>query len=239
MILNCCILEDEAIYSDHLTKLLKQWKQGKDCDLSIDVYRFPSELYPVIHQISYDIIFLDIMLDSREAGIETAKKLRMDGFSGDLVFLTNFQDYVFEGYPVHALDYLLKPASCEKINGCMDQVLKRVTNGCFFYRARESVLQVRYDNILYFSSLNHATEVVTIQSRYGIQMTLKSLSSTLPKQFVQCHKSSIVNVFHIERMNHTELTLSNQEKLPIGRTYLRQLQQDVISLMQERRSVRW
>ena len=199
MNLNCCILENELIYIDHLMKLLRQWQNETGCDLSVDTLCSASELYEAVSQKHYDILFIDIVLNNGENGIEAAKKLRSESWSGDLVFLTNFQDYVFEGYPVHALDYLIKPASYEKICHCMNQVLEKLSGSCFFYRVRDSVI--------------------------------------LPAQFVQCHRTVIVNLAHIEFMNNTEILLSNQERLPIGRTYLKKLQQDIISLMQERRSL--
>ena len=117
---NCCILENELIYIDHLMKLLRQWQNETGCDLSVDTFCSASELYEAVSQKHYDILFIDIVLNNGENGIEAAKKLRSESWSGDLVFLTNFQDYVFEGYPVHSLDYLIKPASYEKICHCMN-----------------------------------------------------------------------------------------------------------------------
>ena len=66
---------------------------------------------------------------------------------------------------------------------------------------------------------------------------LKKLLKTLPNQFVQCHRTLIINLNHIELMNNNEIILSNQEHVPIGRTYLKQVQQQLISLMQEKRSL--
>ncbi|MCI7097763.1 MAG: LytTR family DNA-binding domain-containing protein [Lachnospiraceae bacterium] len=237
MNLNCCILENELIYIDHLMKLLRQWQNETGCDLSVDTLCSASELYEAISQKHYDILFIDIVLNNGENGIDVAKKLRSESYSGDLVFLTNFQDYVFEGYPVHALDYLIKPASYEKIRHCMNQVLEKLSGNCFFYRIRDSVLQIPYQNILYFSSRNHSTDIITTQKCYPVPQTLRNLLKILPEQFVQCHRTVIVNLTHIEFMNNTEILLSNQERIPIGRTYLKKLQQDIISLMQERRSL--
>lgn len=235
MNLSCCILENEFVYTDHLIKLLHQWEKETICELSIDTFYSASNFFENIKSKHYDILFIDIVLDNGENGIDIAKNLRAISYSGDLVFLTNFQDYVFEGYPVHALDYLLKPATYDKIKHCMNQVLAKLTGSCFFYRTRDSVLQIPYQNILYFSSQNHSTEIITKQKYYTLPQTLRNILKILPEQFVQCHRTIIVNLIHIEFMNTTEILLSNQERIPIGRTYLKQLQQEVISLMQNRR----
>ena len=237
MNLNCCILENESIYTNHLTELLHQWENETSCNLSIDSFTSTEQFYQAIEQKYYDILFIDIVLDDTENGIEVAKNLRSSCPCGDLVFLTNFQDYVFEGYPVHALDYLLKPATYEKICHCMNQVLDKLTGSCFFYRIRNSILQVPYQDILYFSSYNHSTEIITTKKTYTVPQMLKKLLKILPEQFVQCHRTLIINLNHIEFMDNNEIILSNQEHVPIGRTYLKQVQQQLISLMQEKRSL--
>lgn len=176
-------------------------------------------------------------LDQEESGLDAAKRLRAESYAAELVFLTNFQDYVFDRYPVHALDYLLKPASYEKISHCMNQVLRKCSDSCFFYRVRDSVLQIPYQNILYFSSRNHAIDIITVQKTYTIPQTLRNVLKILPGQFVQCHRTVLVNLSHIEFMNNSEILLSNQDRLPIGRMYLKKLQQDIISLVHERRAL--
>lgn len=37
------------------------------------------------------------------------KTLRDKNYAGEIVFLTSFHKYVFEGYPVEAMNYLVKP----------------------------------------------------------------------------------------------------------------------------------
>lgn len=237
MNLNCCILENEQIYTEHLIKLLRKWQSESGCDLSIDAICSAAELYQAVSENHYDVLFIDIVLDQEESGLDAAKRLRAESYAAELVFLTNFQDYVFDGYPVHALDYLLKPASYEKISHCMNQVLRKCSDSCFFYRVRDSVLQIPYQNILYFSSRNHATDIVTVQKTYTVPQTLRNVLKILPGQFVQCHRTVLVNLSHIEFMNNSEILLSNQDRLPIGRMYLKKLQQDIISLVQERRAL--
>ena len=64
MNLNCCILENELIYIDHLMKLLRQWQNETGCDLSVDTLCSASELYEAISQKHYDILFIDIVLNN-------------------------------------------------------------------------------------------------------------------------------------------------------------------------------
>lgn len=49
---------------------------------------------------------MDIQLQpdvpSAITGMDIAKKLRLSGFDNDIIFITSYQEYVFEGYNVNA-----------------------------------------------------------------------------------------------------------------------------------------
>lgn len=234
MNLNCCILENESIYIRQLSSLLEQWETESNCQLHID-WALSGIKFLQMDSKKYDIIFIDIILDNDQNGIEIARKLRADSFKGELVFLTNFQDYVFEGYPVHALDYIMKPASYERIRHCMEHVLEKATEANFIYRENDTINKVPYSDILYFSSSNHAVNIVTVKKTGRITQGLQNVLKNLPSQFVQCHRTIIVNIDHIEQIKKNELILSNQEVLPIGRKYLETLRRTFVEMIKKRR----
>ena len=61
------------------------------------------------HAGELDLVFLDIEMEGTN-GMDTARALREADQSLQLVFVTGYSDYVFDGYEVGALGYLLKPA---------------------------------------------------------------------------------------------------------------------------------
>ena len=152
-----------------------------------------------------------------------------------MVFLTNFQDYVFEGYPVHALDYIIKPAPYKKIRHCMEYLFRKNAELNFIYRDNNSINKVPYRDILYFSSGNHSTYIVTEKQTGRISQGLQNVLKILPEQFVQCHRTIIVNIDHIEKIKQRELYLSNQEILPVGRKYLESLRINFIEMIKKQR----
>ena len=60
------------------------------------------------HVGELDLVFLDMEMKAL-SGIDTARQLRTIDDSLQLVFCTSYSDYVFDGYGVGALGYLLKP----------------------------------------------------------------------------------------------------------------------------------
>ncbi len=74
-----------------------------------------------------NLLFSDIRLAPsnivNENGISICMQLREKGFHGDIIFLTAFREYVFDGYQAQAINYLLKPISEEIVNNCMDKYI--------------------------------------------------------------------------------------------------------------------
>ena len=62
---------------------------------------------------SFDIIFLDIGMDGLD-GMQTAKKLRRNGCRAAIIFVTAFEDRVFDAFDVGAFNFLVKPVSAQK-----------------------------------------------------------------------------------------------------------------------------
>ena len=62
------------------------------------------------HPSEIDLLFLDMEMKGLN-GTETAERIRTFDEQLVIVFVTGYSDYVFDGYRVGALDYLMKPVS--------------------------------------------------------------------------------------------------------------------------------
>lgn len=72
------------------------------------------------HRGEIDLLLLDVELKGI-SGMDAAKLIRKQDTGLLLVFVTGYADFVFDGYAVQAMDYIVKPAKEEKLA----QVLKR------------------------------------------------------------------------------------------------------------------
>ena len=73
------------------------------------------------HPGEIDLLFLDVEMPD-VSGMEAAGQIREFDREISLVFVSGYTDYVFDGYRVNALDYVIKPAKKERI----EEILKRV-----------------------------------------------------------------------------------------------------------------
>ena len=71
-------------------------------------------------QSRYDLIFLDIVMEGMD-GIETARQFRARDMDCLIVFLTSSREYVWEAFPMHAFDYLVKPVEQERLDRVLEE----------------------------------------------------------------------------------------------------------------------
>lgn len=227
MKLSITILEDETTHVAQLKQLLEHWGQQNNISISIRHYfngkDFLGEKYD-----EDELFFIDIKLGASN-GIDIAKQLRKDGFGGNIIFLTAFSEYVFDGYHVQALDYLLKPISQEKLEQCMKPILRDMETSYHIYQTKAEMVKIPYNKILAFSSYRHYVDIITQlndnKSCYRQKITLKNLQKQLPKEFVRCHRTIIININKAIRLTCKDITLSDNSVYPISETYLEHVRQ--------------
>ncbi|WP_313527474.1 LytR/AlgR family response regulator transcription factor [Anaerotignum sp.] len=213
------IIEDESIYAQQLTEMLEHWAKQLNCTLTLDYFKNASSFLQTNFN-SYDVAFLDIQLDETMDGLSLAQFMRKGNYQGSIIFLTSYKEYVFQGYDVQALHYLLKPVKEQDIKKCMNMVYQLTKENNYIIQSNSQTIKIPYHQILYFSSANHYIEVYMSEISYSHKAKLSDMISHLPYHFAQCHRSILVNMNHVEKIVKNEIFLSNGAKLPISNTYL-------------------
>lgn len=229
MDINIGIIDDEYSYIEKLKELLHTLEP--DSGYCFNIIHFTSFTAQILScLLSTDILFLDIEIGTQN-GLSVARLLRENGYQGCIIFLTAYKEYVFEGYKVNASDYILKPITLERLDEVMHSFYDTLKGNCYSFKSGSIITQIPYSEIIYFSSYKHYIEIHTTHSVYQHLANLKSLLPMLPHQFVQCHRTAIVNLLHIRKMTNVELTMTDNCKIPISRTYLSVVQQKIMEFI--------
>jgi len=81
-------------------------------------------------------------------------------------------------------------------------------------------VKVSMDVILYFESEGNYLRLVTDSGEYRFRETLYAVENALAEYgFVRIHKGFLVNQAAVQLLGKEELTLRNEESLPIGKSY--------------------
>ena len=221
------IVENERSHAEHLRSLLQQWSRERQSILDVAVFS-SGEAFLRSDTNAFDLVFMDIQLSGLD-GISAAHRLREQAFKGQLVFLTAFSEYVFDGYDVQALNYLLKPIAYDKMAKCMDYAARKLSDDHYTFRNRGSIIQIPYSQIIYFSSANHFTQIITTEGSFRQLESIKNIFTHLPDRFHFCHRTVIVNMEHIVLLRGRELVLSNKAVVPVSHTYIQGIRSSLLS----------
>ncbi|WP_291637145.1 response regulator [Clostridium sp.] len=80
----------------------------------IGAFQSSSEAYRFIKENWVDIAFIDIKMPE-EGGLDFARRIMLEFGMIDIVFLTSHKEYALDAFDVHAMDYIVKPISQERL----------------------------------------------------------------------------------------------------------------------------
>lgn len=186
----------------------------------------------------FDLYLLDIFMENSMNGIECAEKLRTEDETAVICFVSTSDDFYREAYDLYAVQYLIKPVGRKELEKLLDKVEK------IFIRNREKTLQytwrrasgaIPYGKILYISSREHVLSIHCTDGR--VQESTGKLNDMeqyiCGNNFLRCHQSFIVNMYHVREFSGMELTLAGGESVPISRRYYAAVQERYRKIMFE------
>lgn len=173
---------------------------------------------------SFNIVFLDIEMKELN-GIETAKSLREKNKSAIIIFVTSYPDFVFQGYEVRALNYILKPYQKEKILSVLHLALEELhalAEQYYIIEQQSGAVKLPLHEIKYIKSDRRFLIAVTNTGNYSFYGKLNEVELTLPDYFIRIHNRYLVSIHYVTALEHTTVII-NQESLPISRSRKQEL----------------
>ena len=221
------ICDDEHYYQEAICSAINEWiSLSGHQDISISLFSSSEDLIESWEaHLPMNLLFLDIQIPNELNGMEIARKIREHDQNISIVFVTNYDNYVYEGYTINALRYLKKPIQNNDIYTCMDIAYYRFSllmKDGIVIETKNQCLALRYSEICYIEVRSHfvyifltnSTNVPQVRTRFGQFIT--QLPSEL---FIQCHRSYAVNLLHIRRFTKNSVTLSDRQVLPVSNAY--------------------
>lgn len=233
------IVDDEALARDVLREYLASHADVEivaECANGFEAVKAITELSP-------DLVFLDIQMPKLD-GFEVV------GLMGDktcYIFVTAYDQYALKAFEVHALDYLLKPFSQQRLDDALQQA--RIRQGevppldslvsevsarnlpltRLLIRDGSQVHVVVADKIDYIEAQGDYVQICTEGRHYLKSQRLSELETQLDaRQFLRLHRSFIVNIERIARIeqyakdSHAAI-LADGTRIPFSRSAYQRL----------------
>jgi two-component system LytT family response regulator len=186
-----------------------------------------------------DAVFLDMQMPG-PCGLDVVAAVGADRMPVT-VFVTAYDQYAIRAFEANALDYLLKPFGDERFEATMRRVLARLEE------RRPTVEPVHWDRLVVKSTgATHIVKTADIDwiEAVGVYVNLHIGGKALlyrspihvladkldPAHFVRIHRSAIVNlesIVRLEPISHGEfnVVLKHGGRAKVSRTYRSQLEQ--------------
>jgi two-component system LytT family response regulator len=231
------IIEDELLARNLLKNYLKDYQKIEiiaECENGFDGLKAINELKP-------DLVFLDVQMP-KLTGFEMLELLE---YRPEIIFTTAYNQFAIKAFEQHAVDYLLKPFSkdrlmvaveraMEKINGNrtgeipidkLTEIPESDTIERVVVKDKNKIHIIPTEQIRYIESLDDYVMIYTRDKRFVKQKTMKFFEDHLnPKEFIRIHRSYIVKVEEIaeiqqyEKESHIVILKNDHTKLKVSKT---------------------
>ena len=175
-----------------------------------------------------DLIYTDINMPDLN-GLDFIKTLEKPPM---VVFVTAYPEYAVESYKVNALDYLLKPYGSDDFERTAEKVYKHwqmlhaqhdnAASGeknVIYLKCDSRYVRTECDDIRFIEGSNEYLKVHLVSDApFLTYMTFRQISEYLPKNFIQIHRSYLVNMKHAISVERTQVILDNGIILPVSDT---------------------
>lgn len=169
----------------------------------------------------FDMLLLDIQMQG-QSGLELAQKLRRLGSRVSMIFITNREDCLRDGYSVQPIHFLLKPVSKEMLTSALktDLRLNHSEKRVALPRSGQQVV-LNVHEICIVESLNHECAFTMADGTHqSFLISMAAVEKLLPQRlFVRCHRCYLVNMEYMLKLSHTAITLQSGYEVPIGRNH--------------------
>jgi len=239
--IRCWVIDDEKAAHKGLALALKPHKDFQICKNFYAIDQLPESPPEDV-----DLIFLDIEMP-RANGFSLFQKWQCD--LPTIVFVTAYNQHALAAFEHQAFDYILKPIDASRFDSLITRLKQRFAEKAFYTQKQklerlvrhlakpvkpikiqtdDGLLQLNPEDILCVEAVGDFVALTLKESSILTRRTLKSilneLQSLQPDKFVQIHRSYLVNIHAINkiekgRFGDAKLELKNQQTLSVSRRY--------------------
>jgi two-component system LytT family response regulator len=211
------IVDDERLARVALKSLLAERDDVEvvgEADSTAAARKFVAELKP-------DVVFLDVQMPGEPGFALVDEKLE-----AHVVFCTAYDQYAVKAFEVNALDYLMKPVGPEQVDRALsrlgapplDSSERLSLEDQVALREQHALRLVPVRDITHLQAADDYSEVHLVNGPMAlVEVTLRKWETRLPAEFVRIHRSTLVNLKHVERVEKSAVVLRGGQSLAVSR----------------------
>jgi two-component system LytT family response regulator len=235
------IADDEGLARQKLRRLLSQQPdvevvgEGADASETVDVALLTRP----------DLLFLDIRMPGMD-GFDILSKLSTchDFNMPRVIFTTAYDTYALRAFDIHAVDYLLKPFTADRLSAAVQRARTEILAlrpnprrpagvrpnsgsgaGRIVFKSRGRILFLPMSEIRWIGAEENYVRICTGAESHLLRETMTAMEERLdPSTFMRVHRSAIVNLQYVkevrtEPQGDFSVLLFSGQKVAMSRGY--------------------
>lgn len=198
----------------------------KDYDFEIDC---TNDLTNVKN--NYDIVLMDIELNQEKNGIDYVKELFSNS---EVIYITGYSNYCTKVYESNHIYFLLKPYDKNDFNNAINKALNNINDkrkNILNIKNKDKSIKIMIDSINYIESEKRKISIFTDKKCYSTYNTIKNIMTYLPKHFIVCHNSFIVNLKKVSEINKNSFIMNNDIVIPISQNKYKKSKDEFLNVI--------
>jgi two-component system, LytTR family, response regulator len=234
------VADDEVLARQKLRQLLRDERDVEIVGESASA----NETVELVRATKPALLFLDIRMPGMDGfdvlgALSTEKAVPMPA----IIFTTAYDQYALRAFEFHAVDYLLKPFTPERLQSAIQRVRERflahdssaATNGYgknggghttrIVFKSRGRILFLPVSEIRWIGAEENYVRLCTERETHLLRETMAHLEERLdPHSFLRVHRSFIVNLQFVKevRTEHdgeSSVIMLDGQKIAMSRSY--------------------
>ena len=220
MSIRCIAVDDEPMALEKLTNYINKIPYLE----LVAACSCPCEAMQVMSDGKVDALFIDINMPDVN-GMDFVKALPDPPL---VVFTTAYAEHAAESYKVRAVDYLLKPYSFVDFQRAAEFVRQQHSarqqgnqlsheDDFLLLKVDYRYVRVKFNDIVFIEGMNENLKVHLVDSDpILVHTTFKQMNGHLPDNFLQVHRSYVINVRYLLELERSTVLLEGGKRIPIS-----------------------
>lgn len=208
------INEHRELIKEELSKILEEDYVLKEFS-SLEGFR----QYYETAQSALDIVLMDIELKDG-SGIELSSEINKKCPLAQIIYITSYTEYFSEVYDTAHVWFINKKDLKKYLPRAVQKAYKEL------YHVKSLLLNISWqkmnyslvqEEIIFVERRLHVSEIHTLSGIYKTAEKLEILLERLTSAFILCHRSYIINMKNITKIQKNSVVLNGEINIPVSR----------------------
>ena len=241
--LKIAILDDDKTALMISTSAVEAFLKEKNAEYRVFSFSNPLNFLASAKEEKFDLSFLDIDMPEMN-GLSVANELAAISKYGQIIFLSQREDLVFECLKFHPFGFIRKSKLIDDFSLMMNQFFQTVSNNesnetkiDFFDKTKTYSFKIK-DIVYIEGDRNYQKVVLKDKTSQNIRVPLGTLEEKLREYgFLRIHKGYLLNYLYIRSIESEDVYLTTGTSLPMAKKRKEEIMKQYLAISRKNSSV--